>query len=137
MHNRARMIVASFLTKDLGIDWRLGAAHFLSLLVDGDLANNAATGSGSPAPATTPAPTASSTRCARRAASTPSGDYVRRYVPELAEVEGPAVHEPWRLDADARRGLDYPDPIVHHAEAARASRARRVGGMEQPRLFDD
>jgi deoxyribodipyrimidine photo-lyase len=138
MHNRARMIVASFLTRDLGIDWRRGAAHFLGLLADGDLANNSGNwqwvaGTGNDM---RPNRVLNPVRQARR--FDPSGDYVRRYLPELAGVAGPAVHEPWRLDAATRRGLDYPDPIVHHAEAARASRARprRTPGPEQPSLFD-
>jgi deoxyribodipyrimidine photo-lyase len=135
MHNRARMIVASFLTRDLGIDWRLGAAHFLDLLVDGDLANNSGNwqwvaGTGND---TRPNRVLNPLRQARR--FDPSGDYVRRYLLELEGVEGPAVHEPWRLDAEPRRALDYPDPIVHHAEAARASRARRAGDPDQASLF--
>ncbi len=137
MHNRARMIVASFLTRDLGIDWRLGAAHFLELLVDGDLANNSGNwqwvaGTGND---TRPNRVLNPMRQARR--FDPSGDYVRRYLPELETVEGPAVHEPWRLDAQTRGRLDYPEPMVHHAEAARTARARRAGSPEQPRLFDD
>jgi deoxyribodipyrimidine photo-lyase len=137
IHNRARMIAASFLTRNLGIDWRLGAAHFLDLLVDGDLANNSGNwqwvaGTGND---TRPNRVLNPVRQARR--FDPSGDYVRRYLPELDGVQGPAVHEPWRLDPGARRGLDYPEPIVHHAEAARAVRARRAGAPEQPRLFED
>ncbi len=137
MHNRARMIVASFLTRDLGIDWRLGAAHFLDLLVDGDLANNSGNwqwmaGTGND---TRPNRVLNPLRQARR--FDPSGDYVRRYLPELGTVEGPAVHEPWRLDARTRGRLDYPEPIAHPAQAARTARARRAGAPEQPRLFDD
>jgi deoxyribodipyrimidine photo-lyase len=137
MHNRARLIVASFLTRDLGIDWRLGAAHFLELLVDGDLANNSGNwqwvaGTGND---TRPNRVLNPLRQARR--FDPSGDYVRRYLPELETVVGPAVHEPWRLDAATRGRLDYPEPMVHHAEATRAARARRAGAPEQPRLFDD
>lgn len=70
MHNRARLVTASFLTKNLRVDWRAGAAHFFRWLVDGDVATTWATGSGWPAPVTTPGPTACSTRCARPSGST-------------------------------------------------------------------
>jgi deoxyribodipyrimidine photo-lyase len=56
----------------------------------------------------------------------PDGAYVRRYLPELETVEGGAVHEPWRLPAERRRGLDYPEPIVDHDDAAAAFLARRT-----------
>ena len=92
MHNRARLITGSFLAQDLYLDWRLGARHFFDLLVDGDVASNSGTGSGSPAPAPTRGPNRvfNPIRQARR--FDPDGAYVRRYVPELAEVDGPAVH---------------------------------------------
>ncbi len=112
MHNRARMIVASLLTKTLQIDWRDGAAHFATLLCDADVANNTGNwqwvaGTGND---TRPNRVLNPLRQARR--FDPAGDYVRRYVPELAGVEGRAVHEPWRLPAAERRALRYPPPIV-------------------------
>jgi deoxyribodipyrimidine photo-lyase len=125
MHNRARLITASFLTKDLYIDWRLGAAHFMHWLVDGDVANNSGNwqwvaGTGND---TRPHRVFNPLRQAER--FDPSGDYVRRYVPELASVAGPAVHRPWRLPAEQRTALDYPEPIVEHDEAvARFRKAR-------------
>ena len=96
MHNRARMVVASFLVKDLGIDWRAGRRHFLDLLVDGDVAQeHRQLAVGRRAPAPTPVPTASSTRLRRPKRFDPEGAYVRRYVPELESVEGKAiVHGP-------------------------------------------
>jgi deoxyribodipyrimidine photo-lyase len=128
MHNRARLIVASFLTKDLYVDWRAGAQHFWDLLLDGDLANNAGNwqwvaGTGND---TRPNRIFNPVRQAHR--FDPNGDYVRRYVPELAGIDGPAVHEPWRIGPLERGGIDYPDPIVDHAEAAAELRARRGGG---------
>jgi deoxyribodipyrimidine photo-lyase len=57
------------------------------------------------------------------------GEYVRRYVPELAAIEGPAVHEPWKLGALERRALDYAEPIVAHDEAAAAFLRRRGRGQ--------
>jgi deoxyribodipyrimidine photo-lyase len=115
MPNRARMIVASFLTKDLNVDWRLGARHFLDWLVDGDVASNslnwqwtAGTGGGS-----NPARIFNPTRQAAR--FDPDGEYVRRHVPELSSVEGGAVH---RLTGEQRRALGYPEPVVDHDEVA-------------------
>ncbi len=110
--NRARLIVASFLTKTLDIDWREGAIHFERLLVDGDLANNVGNwqwvaGTGND---TRPNRVLNPIRQARR--FDPEGSYVRRFVPELAEVEGRAIHEPWKLDSDERDEIDYPDPIA-------------------------
>jgi deoxyribodipyrimidine photo-lyase len=109
MHNRARLITASFLVHDLRIDWRAGARHFFDWLVDGDVANNvgnwqwvAGTGA-NPRPGRTFNPL----RQARR--FDPDGAYVRRYVPELATIEGRAVHEPWNLRENA---TGYPAPIA-------------------------
>jgi deoxyribodipyrimidine photo-lyase len=126
MHNRARLVVASFLTKDLGIDWRAGARHFLDLLVDGDLANNSGNwqwvaGTGNDA---RPNRIFNPLRQAQR--FDPDGDYVRRYVPELRDIGGAEVHAPWLLDDDLRGRLDYPDPLVDHAEAAERFHDRRA-----------
>jgi deoxyribodipyrimidine photo-lyase len=122
VHNRARLIAASFLTKDLGIDWREGARHYLGLLVDGDVASNnlnwqwvAGTGTDTN-PNRVFNPTVQGTRF------DPRGDYVRRYVPELRALDGAAVHDP---DPATRRAHGYPPPIVDHHEAVAAYRARR------------
>ena len=121
MHNRARMIVASFLTKDLNIDWRQGAAHFARLLLDGDVASNVGNwqwvaGTGVD---TRPGRIFNPTLQGRR--YDPNGEYVRRWIPELASVAGGAVHEPWKLRPLLTVG--YPAPIVDHAEAAARYRA--------------
>jgi deoxyribodipyrimidine photo-lyase len=124
MHNRARLITASFLAKDLYVDWRAGARHFFDLLVDGDVASNGGNwqwvaGTGAD---TRPNRVFNPVRQALR--FDPHGDYVRRYVPELADVEGARVHEPWTLGR--RRPPAYPAPILDHAEAtARFLDARR------------
>jgi deoxyribodipyrimidine photo-lyase len=123
LHNRVRMIVASFLVKDLHLDWTLGAREFLHRLVDGDLASNNhgwqwVAGCGTDAspyhrvfnPVT------------QGLKFDPSGDYVRRYVPELRSVAGPAVHEPWDLPDGLPAG--YPDRIVDHAAARAEALAR-------------
>ena len=119
MHNRARLIVSSFLTKIMGVDWRLGAAHFASLLSDADVANNVGNwqwvaGTGND---TRPNRIFNPLRQARR--FDPAGDYVRRHVPELAGLQGAAVHEPWLLPASMRGGLDYPPPILEHRAGRR------------------
>lgn len=114
MHNRVRMIVASFLVKDLHIEWQHGARHFMDHLVDGDLASNQhgwqwIAGSGTDA---SPYfrifnPTTQGKKF------DPDGEYVRRWVPELADVPIKQVHTPWELDAPP---AGYPAPIVDHAE---------------------
>jgi deoxyribodipyrimidine photo-lyase len=118
MHNRARLITASLLTKTMRIDWRIGAEHFASLLLDGDLACNTGNwqwvaGTGND---TRPNRVLNPLRQARR--FDPEGDYVRRYVPELAAIAGRAVHEPWRLPAEKRRRLDYPSPVIDYGAAS-------------------
>ncbi|SEG87844.1 deoxyribodipyrimidine photo-lyase [Nonomuraea solani] len=99
MHNRARLIVASYLVRCLGLDWRDGAGHFFHHLLDGDVANNSGNwqwvaGTGND---TRPNRAFNPLRQARR--YDPAGEYVRRYVPELADVPDGHVHEPWRLPA--------------------------------------
>ncbi|MEV8628780.1 deoxyribodipyrimidine photo-lyase [Streptomyces sp. NPDC051079] len=117
MHNRGRLLTASFLTKTLRVDWREGARHFLGLLVDGDIANNQlnwqwAAGTGTD---TRPNRVLNPVRQGRR--YDPDGGYVRRWVPELAGLEGPAVHEPWRLVGLERAAVDYPEPLVDLSDA--------------------
>lgn len=121
MHNRARLITASFLTKTLRLDWRLGAQHFMSLLVDGDVANNqlnwqwvAGTGTD-----TRPYRVLSPVRQAERFDA--NGDYVRRWVPELAHITTAKVHSPWELEPSA--APDYPSRIVDHRAAVAAARS--------------
>jgi len=121
LHNRARMIVASFLTKDLYIDWRQGAAHFLRYLLDGDIACNQlnwqwVAGTGTDA---NPHRIFNPTLQGRR--FDPAGDYVRRYVPELTGLPAGVIHEP---PAAAREALGYPAPLVDH-QAAIAEYRRR------------
>jgi deoxyribodipyrimidine photo-lyase len=123
MHNRARMTVGSFLCKDLYVDWRAGAWHFWDLLCDGEIANNAGNwqwiaGTGND---TRPNRVLSPIRQAER--FDPQGHYVRRYLPELESVRGKAILRPWEMEGFER--LDYPEPIVDHAEAAEAFKAHR------------
>ena len=125
MHNRARLLTASFLVKDLGIDWRLGAAHFFDLLVDGDVANNVGNWQWVAGTGTDTRPNRIFNPISQAKRFDPDGDYVRRYVPELAGIAGSAVHEPWKLGPLERQHIDYPEPIVEHAEAAAAFLRRR------------
>jgi deoxyribodipyrimidine photo-lyase len=112
MHNRARLIVAHFLTKTLYLDWRLGAAHFIDLLVDGDVANNTMNWQWVAGTGTDTRPNRMYNMTLQAQRHDPSGDYVRRYVPELRGIPGGAVHEPWKLPEDEREKLEYPARIV-------------------------
>jgi deoxyribodipyrimidine photo-lyase len=123
MHNRIRMVVASFLVKDLHLPWQWGARHFMVHLVDGDLASNshgwqwtAGTGTDAAPYFRIFNPVTQSKRF------DPDGAYIRRWVPELAHLEGDDVHAPW----ESRRGipLGYHPPMVDHREE-RAEALRR------------
>ncbi|MFE6684962.1 cryptochrome/photolyase family protein [Streptomyces sp. NPDC057743] len=125
MHNRGRLLTASFLTKTLYVDWRVGAQHFLDLLVDGDLANNQLNWQWVAGTGTDTRPNRVLNPLLQAKRYDPDGAYVRRWVPELAGLAGPAVHEPWRLPDDERAGYDYPAPVVQLADGlARFKRAR-------------
>ena len=129
MHNRVRMVVGSFLTKDLGIDWRRGEAHFMRWLLDGDPASNNGNWQWIASVGTDPAPVyrriLSPTRQQQR--FDPDGVYVRRYVPELAAVPDAYLAEPWTMSDELQAecgvviGRDYPEPLVDHAQARRAA----------------
>lgn len=124
MHNRVRMIVASFLVKDLLIDWREGEAWFWDTLVDADMGNNIqnwqwVAGSGADA-----APYFRIFNPVTQGEKFDGdGRYVRRWVPELAGLPDRHIHAPWAAPADVldragvRLGRDYPRPIVDHGEA--------------------
>ncbi|MEU1848253.1 deoxyribodipyrimidine photo-lyase [Streptomyces sp. NPDC019990] len=112
MHNRARLLVASFLTKTLYVDWRIGARHFLDLLVDGDIVNNQLNWQWVAGTGTDTRPHRVLNPVLQGKRHDPDGAYVRRWVPELADVEGGAVHEPWRLPEDRRAVLRCPAPLI-------------------------
>lgn len=125
MPNRARMIVASFLTKHLLIDWREGEHHFMRWLIDGDLAANnggwqwsAGTGTDAQPYFRIFNPVTQSQKF------DPDGAYIRRWVPELRTVPAPAIHVPWTM---TQPPVDYPPPIVDHRFARQ--RALDVYGM--------
>lgn len=125
MHNRGRLLTASFLAKTLYVDWRIGARHFLDLLVDGDVANNQLNWQWMAGTGTDSRPNRVLNPVTQAKRYDPDGAYVRRWVPELAEVAASAVHEPWRLPDPDRAALGYPDPVVGLSEGlARFKRAR-------------
>ncbi len=126
MPNRARMIVASFLTKDLLVDWRVGEAHFMTHLLDGDPASNLGGWQWSASVGIDAQPyfrVFNPVVQARRFDS--DGSYVRRWVPALRSVPTTHVHEPWTMTPEQQVasgcviGSDYPGPIVDHADARR------------------
>jgi deoxyribodipyrimidine photo-lyase len=128
MHNRVRMIVASFLVKDLHIEWQHGARHFMRHLVDGDLASNQHNWQWTAGTGTDAAPYFRVFNPVTQGRTfDPDGDYVRRWVPELREVTGRAVHEPWTLP---EQPPGYPEPIVDHATERQVAleRYRTVSG---------
>ena len=125
MHNRARLVTGSFLVKHLGIDWRVGARHYFDLLLDGDVAQNAATGSGSPARAPTRGRTASSTRPRRRSKLDPDGALRPPLRAGAAtSVPGRCRTRPARAPTTRRRSSTTPKPWRRSGGDARAECAR-------------
>ncbi|SMG42914.1 deoxyribodipyrimidine photo-lyase [Cedecea sp. NFIX57] len=118
MHNRLRMVVASFLVKDLLIDWRQGERYFMSQLIDGDLAANnggwqwaASTGTDAAPYFRIFNPTTQGERFDAE------GDFIRHWLPELKTVPGKQIHSPWAWADKQKQTLDYPRPIVDHKQA--------------------
>jgi deoxyribodipyrimidine photo-lyase len=131
MHNRLRMVVASFLTKDLGLDWRWGEAFFADHLIDFDLAANnggwqwaASSGCDAQPYFRIFNPVSQSEKF------DPHGKFIRRYLPALAGLPTPALHAPWAAkplelaSAGVALGQHYPAPVVDHATARAATLAR-------------
>jgi deoxyribodipyrimidine photo-lyase len=120
MHNRARLVAGSFLTKDLGIDWRWGERHFMRYLIDGDEANNNGNWQWIASVGVDPQPPYRRiyNPALHMERYDPNGQYVRRYVPELRDVPDQYLREPWKLPAAVQEecgvviGKDYPEPMV-------------------------
>ena len=132
MHNRVRMVTASFLSKDLHVWWPVGARHFLDHLLDGDIASNnhgwqwvAGTGTDASPYFRVFNPVGQGLRF------DPDGAYVRRWVPELAHLSGSAAHEPWKQPDGYAHG--YPERIVDHAEERREALDRYERARGGPR----
>ena len=124
MHNRARMIAASFLVKDLLIDWRWGERYFMQQLLDGDPAANNGGWQWTAGTGTDAAPYFRVFNPILQGRKfDPEGAYVRRWVPELATVPDKYIHAPWEMPLDVQQaagcqiGTDYPLPIVDHQQA--------------------
>ncbi len=138
MHNRGRMIAASYLVKDLLIDWHQGERWFMRQLIDGDPAANnggwqwtAGTGTDAAPYFRIFNPVSQGKRC------DPQGSFVRRWVPELARVPLAYLHEPWMMPEDVQRvsgcviGKDYPPPLIdHRAAKERALLAYRLARQQ-------
>jgi deoxyribodipyrimidine photo-lyase len=121
MHNRVRMIVASFLVKDLHLEWQQGAQHFEELLTDFDPASNAHGWQWTAGCGTDASPYYRVFNPILQGYKfDPNGDYVRKYIPELRHIEGAEVHEPWNL----LNTNGYPAPIVDHSVERDESLAR-------------
>ncbi|WP_245558809.1 cryptochrome/photolyase family protein [Aestuariimicrobium kwangyangense] len=123
MHNRVRMVTASFLTKDLHVWWPIGAQWFLDHLVDGDLASNTHGWQWVAGTGTDAAPYFRVFNPVKQGLThDPQGDYVRRWVPELAHLAGDLVHQPWEASDGYAHG--YPTRIIDHADERREALAR-------------
>lgn len=138
MHNRLRMICASFLVKDLLIDWREGERYFMSQLVDGDLAANnggwqwaASTGTDAAPYFRIFNPTTQGERF------DPQGAFIRRWLPELAAVPDKDIHQPHRWAARQSRALNYPLPIVDHQAARQQTLAAFAAAKNSAMAHDD
>jgi deoxyribodipyrimidine photo-lyase len=132
LHNRARLVVGSFLTKDLAIDWRWGERWFMRWLLDGDEASNNGNWQWIASVGVDPQPASRRmfNPARQQARFDPDGVYVRRHVPELRHVPDGYLGEPWTMPAEVQKragcriGHDYPAPIVDHAQARREALAR-------------
>lgn len=134
MHNRGRMIVASFLVKDLLIDWRLGERWFMQWLVDGDPAANNGGWQWTAGVGTDAAPYFRIFNPVLQSQKfDPQGDFIRRWLPELAGVPAAFLHTPWLMPPEVQQacgvriGRDYPSPLVEHA----AARLRTLSAYRQ------
>ncbi len=132
MHNRARLVVGSFLTKDLHLDWREGEAHFMRYLLCGDEAQNNGNWQWIAGTGVDPQPyfRRMYNPTLHQQRHDPEGEYVRRWVPELARVPLEHLAEPWGMSEEEQEaagcviGRDYPEPIVDHAEERRVAMDR-------------
>jgi deoxyribodipyrimidine photo-lyase len=126
MHNRARMVVASFLTRRLGIPWQRGAEVFMRYLVDGDPANNSGGWQWAAGTGTDPRRSRSFNPVRQAQRFDLHGNYIRRYVRELADIPVPAIFAPW-TDPALLRATGYPEPLIE----LNADGVRHRGGDAQ------
>ncbi|RAL04162.1 deoxyribodipyrimidine photo-lyase PHR1 [Aspergillus ibericus CBS 121593] len=119
MHNRTRMVVSSFLSKDLLVDWRRGERYFMEHLIDGDFASNHGGWGFGSSTGVDPQPYFRIFNPLRQSERfDPDGEYIRHWVPELRDVEGAAIHDPYGRGAeDVAEKNGYPRPIIDHSES--------------------
>lgn len=131
MHNRARMTVASFLAKDLLLDWRMGERYFMEHLIDGDFASNNGGWGFSASTGVDPQPYFRIFNPLLQSEKYDAqGEYIRKWVPELKVVEGKAIHDPYgRGAAKAAEKTGYPKPIVVHKDCRDRALARYKEGL--------
>ncbi len=131
MHNRCRMIVASFLAKDLMNDWRMGERYFMLHLIDGDFASNSGGWGFSASAGVDPQPYFRIFNPLLQSEKfDPDGEYIRKWVPELKNIQGKAIHEPYARGkgAEAKKN-GYPEPIVEHKFARNRALSRYKEGL--------
>jgi deoxyribodipyrimidine photo-lyase len=122
IHNRVRMVVASFLVKDLHLDWQRGASHFMEWLRDGDIASNQHGWQWTAGTGTDAAPYFRVFNPVTQGIKfDPNGDYVRKYIPELVQLPGASAHTPWDAPLLADK---YPERIVDHSVERNEALAR-------------
>ncbi|KAK4210675.1 Deoxyribodipyrimidine photo-lyase [Rhypophila decipiens] len=132
MHNRCRMIVASFLAKDLLLDWRMGEKYFMEHLIDGDFASNNGGWGFAASVGVDPQPYFRIFNPLLQSEKfDPDGEYIRKWIPELRGIEGKAIHEPYARGAGGlAQRAGYPRPIVEHKGARERALAAYKKGLE-------
>ena len=131
MHNRCRMVVGSFLAKDLLLDWRLGEKFFMESLIDGDVASNNGGWGFSASTGVDPQPYFRIFNPTLQSEKFDAdGEFIRKFVPELREIKGKAIHEPYGRGAEAQaKKAGYPRPIVEHKFARNRALERYKNGL--------
>ncbi|KAI4869692.1 deoxyribodipyrimidine photo-lyase [Hypoxylon rubiginosum] len=135
MHNRCRMIVASFLSKDLLLDWRMGERFFMENLIDGDFASNNGGWGFSASVGVDPQPYFRIFNPLLQSEKfDPDGDYIRKWVPELREIKGKAIHDPYNRGARSlAEKAGYPEPIADHKSSRDRALTAYKAGIERDR----
>ncbi|KAI0895473.1 deoxyribodipyrimidine photo-lyase [Annulohypoxylon nitens] len=133
MHNRCRMIVASFLCKDLLLDWRMGEKFFMQNLIDGDFASNNGGWGFSASVGVDPQPYFRIFNPLLQSEKFDAdGDYIRKWLPELAQIKGKAIHDPYGRGAAAQaKKAGYPEPIVQHKDSRERALKMYKAGLER------
>ncbi|KAM3086160.1 DNA photolyase phr1 [Clarireedia jacksonii] len=130
MHNRCRMIVACFLAKDLLLDWRMGERYFMEHLIDGDFASNNGGWGFSASTGVDPQPYFRIFNPLLQSEKfDPDGEYIRKWLPELSEIKGKAIHDPWDRAPLKTKTTGYPKRIVEHKDCRDRCLARYKQGL--------